>query len=186
MKKILTVFMLLILALPLSAQAHTGLSSSNPAEGEKISAPLEEVTLIFETQIEAGSTMVLEGAGQTFTFDEITVSGDTLQGKLAEKSLPNGAYAIQWTIIGADGHPIKGEVRFEVAMETDSTEAAVEESPVETSSPTQTAPPMEEAQNDEIAAQQEATGGSMLGTVLISILALAIAVIAYKVFKMKK
>ena len=186
MKKILAVLMLLILAMPLSAQAHTGLSSSNPAEGEKISAPLEEITLIFETQIEAGSTMVLEGAGQTFTFDEITASGDTLQGMVAEKELANGAYVIQWTIIGADGHPIKGEVRFEVAMKTDSPEAAIEESPVEASVPAQTAAPTEETQNAETAAQQDASGGSMLGTVLIVILAIAISVIAYRVFKMKK
>ena len=186
MKKILAAFMLLILAVPFSAQAHTGLSSSNPAEGEKISAPLEEITLIFETQIEAGSTMVLKGAGQTFTFDAFTVTGDTLQGKLSEKDLPNGAYTVQWTIIGADGHPIKGEIRFEVAVETDSAEAAVEESPVESSIPAQTAAPTEEAQNAEKAAQQDASGGSMLSTVLIVILAIVISVIAYRVFKMKK
>ncbi|MBB5178840.1 hypothetical protein HNQ44_000262 [Planomicrobium koreense] len=186
MKKIFAAFILLILAGPLSAQAHTGLSSSNPAEGEKISAPLEEITLIFETQIEAGSTMVLTGAGQTFTLDEIMVSGDTLQGKLAEKDLPNGAYAIQWTIIGADGHPIKGEVGFEVAMEIDSSKEAAEESLVEEDIPVVTETPMEETANSETAAQPDSSEGSMMSTILISILAIAIAGIAYKVFKMKK
>lgn len=186
MKKILAAFILLILAGPLSAQAHTGLASSNPAEGEKISAPLEEITLIFETQIEAGSTMVLAGAGQTFKLDEIMVSGDTLQGKLTEKDLPNGAYSIQWTIIGADGHPIKGEVGFEVAIKTDSAEATAEESPAEEDIQTETAEPIEEAAISGAAAQTDSNEGSPLGTIVIAILAIAIAGIAYKVFKMKK
>ncbi|MDN3449386.1 copper resistance protein CopC [Planococcus sp. APC 3906] len=186
MKKILAAFILLILAGPLSAQAHTGLSSSNPAEGEKISAPLKEITLIFETQIEAGSTMVLAGAGQTFTLDEIMVSGDTLQGQLSEKELPNGAYEIQWTIIGADGHPIKGEVGFEVAMEIDSSEAAIEESPAEEDIPVEKTEPIEKAAVSDTTAQPESKEGSLMGTILISILAIAIAGIAYKVFKMKK
>lgn len=186
MKKIIIVLMLLILAVPLSAQAHTGLSSSSPAEEEKVSEPLEEITLNFETQIEAGSTMVLEGAGQTFTFDKIIVSGDTLQGLLSEKELPNGAYSIQWTIIGADGHPIKGEVRFEVELESNSAEPAIEESSVEASIQVEITAPSEKATDFETAAQQDGSGESMLGTVLISILVIAISVIAYRIYKMKK
>ena len=186
MKKILAALILFIFAVPFSAMAHTGLSSSNPAEGEQVSEPLEEINLIFETQIETGSTITLESEGQAFLIDEITASGNTLQGKLADSELPNGDYLLEWSIIGEDGHPIKGEVRFEVAVESEPLEPVVEESPVEESIPAEPAAPTKEVQVAETASQENPGEGSMMGTVLISILAIAVVVIAFKVFKMKK
>lgn len=191
MKKILAALLLVVFAAPFTAMAHTGLSSSNPAEGEQMSEPLEEITLIFETQIETGSTMALESAGQSFPLDEIAASGNTLQGKVAEGELPNGDYTLAWSIIGEDGHPIKGEVHFEMAVEAEpatpaAEENTVEESPVEENVPVETAAPNEEVQAAEPTAQQTQEEGNVLGTVLIVILAVAVAAIAFKVFKMKK
>ena len=191
MKKTLAALILFVFAVPFSAMAHTGLSSSNPAEGEQISEPLEEINLIFETQIEAGSTMALESEGQSFKLDEISASGNTLQGQLVEDELPNGDYTLAWSIIGEDGHPIKGEVRFEVAVEAEPAEPAaegstVEESPAEESVPVETAAPNEEVQAAEPATHQTPEESNVMGTILIAILAIAVAAIAFKVFKMKK
>ncbi|AIY04185.1 hypothetical protein Plano_0220 [Planococcus sp. PAMC 21323] len=182
MKKIMILFVLAIFALPVVGQAHTTLSSSTPAQGSVVTESLEEIVLTFGTVIEQGSTMTLESAGETYDFEEVTLSSEIMTGVIKEK-LPNGSYTIQWKIIGVDGHPIEGEVPFEVAVEV------VEEEPVEeTVVETEEEPVVEEElateeQSVQATESTEEAGGNMLTTIL---LILAVVVIGFVVFRLMK
>lgn len=187
MKKILITLLVFLFTVPISAQAHTVLSSSNPGEGDRITEPLEEITLVFETQIEDGSTMSLKSGERKFSFEEIRTAGNKLQGKLTNQDMPNGAYLIQWSIVGADGHPIKGEVPFQVELETELTDTAVDdEDAVEEVHSEELEATTEKAQKSDIAAQSSTSKDSGLTTILLAVLGIIVAGMAYSVLKMKK
>jgi copper resistance protein C len=95
--------------------AHTGLSSSNPTEGQVVTENLEQIILTFATPIEVLSTMDLVKDGNVIPLEDIKVENKQLMGTVA-KPLENGPYIIQWKIVGEDGHPITGEINFSVEM----------------------------------------------------------------------
>ncbi|TCN20471.1 copper resistance CopC family protein [Mesobacillus foraminis] len=120
MKKLITIAFLFYMMLPaMLAHAHTGLETSNPKEGEVVSQQLEEVVLTYETVIESLSTMELVNAKQTkIPLNNLTVEGNTMMANLGQE-LENGAYSINWKIVGKDGHTIEGKVNFQVQLEGD-------------------------------------------------------------------
>lgn len=125
LKKIILFLFCTLLILPSFVSAHTSLSSSNPSEGQVVTENLEQIILTFGTSIEELSTMDLVRDGNKIPLEEIKVENMQLTGTLA-KPLENGSYIIQWTIVGEDGHPIKGEINFVVQMDQNE----VEENPV--------------------------------------------------------
>jgi len=194
MKKIILASLLLILALPLSVQAHTTLTSSTPAEGEVIQEKLEEVQLTFGTVIEKGSTMTIQGEDMVHELENITVSDNVLTGTLAQE-LPNGAYTIQWKIIGADGHPIEGQVPFAVNIEpaeepvVEEEGTADEEPVVENEGTADEEPAIEEEQTETAEASNQEAGeeeSNILVTVLIVVAALLVIIGMFRLFKKKQ
>ncbi|TWT27559.1 copper resistance CopC family protein [Planomicrobium sp. CPCC 101110] len=191
MRKILLASIFLILALPFSVQAHTALTASRPAEGEVVKEVLEEVQLTFGTTIEQESTMVLQGEEGTYEFEGIAVSDDSMTGNIAEE-LPNGAYTVQWKIIGADGHPIEGEIPFAVDIKTteepvvENEGTADEEPAVEEEGTSEEEPAMEEQQTSEQAAPVGEEKSSTLVTVLIVAAALLVAAGMFSLFKKRQ
>lgn len=107
--------------IPSFVLAHTGLSSSNPSEGQIVTENLEQIVLTFATPIEVLSTMDLVKDGNVIPLEDIKVENKQLSGTIA-KPLENGSYIIQWKIVGEDGHPIKGEINFIVEMAQNETE----------------------------------------------------------------
>lgn len=122
LKKIILFLFCTLLILPSFVSAHTSLSSSNPSEGQVVTENLEQIILTFGTSIEELSTMDLVKDGNKIPLEEIKVENMQLTGTLA-KPLENGSYIIQWTIVGEDGHPIKGEINFVVQMDQNAVEA---------------------------------------------------------------
>ncbi|WP_121612568.1 copper resistance CopC family protein [Mesobacillus foraminis] len=118
MRKLIIIAFLFYIILPaMLAHAHTGLEISNPAEGEVILQKLEEVVLTYETEIESLSTMELVNGQQTkIPLNNLTVEGNTMKANLGQE-LENGAYSINWKIVGKDGHPIEGKVNFQIQLE---------------------------------------------------------------------
>lgn len=97
-----------------NAFAHTGLESSIPQNGQVIKEELKQITLNFETKVEQNSTFELKYSnGDTIPVENITLSEFQMVGSLINP-LENGTYQINWKIIGADGHPIEGELSFSV------------------------------------------------------------------------
>ncbi|MGF9713902.1 hypothetical protein EXW96_18585 [Paenibacillus sp. JMULE4] len=109
---LLSLFLSLILSV--SVTAHTGLEASNPKDGEEITTELKEISLTFAGKVENLSTFkLLDSSNQNVDVTDIQIKEKTMSGKLAQP-LANGSYQVQWTIVGEDGHPIKGQFSFNV------------------------------------------------------------------------
>lgn len=133
MKRIISATLILLFAFSSSAYAHTGLTSSSPADGDDIN---EDVYEIFNTKIELTSTVKVfnenneEIASNTQVIDNVMTSGFM-------EPLENGTYTVEWKIIGADGHPIQGNYSFNVNQEEITDPAVSGESGETTDTPTE-------------------------------------------------
>ncbi|WP_158582993.1 copper resistance CopC family protein [Lysinibacillus yapensis] len=163
-----------------TAFAHSNLGASNPADGEVVAEPLNEITLEFEGQIEQGSFIeVTTTSGQAVEIQDITIGEGTLTGTVAEP-LPNGDYSVNWSIISADGHPLEGDFSFKVDVPVTEAEEVSEEA-AEASETTGTAEETTEANNQTTEAEEESSSGA---TILIVVL--VIAILAGGIFFFKK
>lgn len=182
MLKKLFVILFLILIWPLSVQAHTTLLSSTPSEGERITQELEEAELVFGTRIEQGSTMSIQGESRSYEFDSITVAEDSMVGEFSGK-LDNGSYRILWSIIGEDGHPIEGEIAFDVSIETEEVVTAPE-ADEKTEEPAQQSVAVSEEEAASAATTE--SDGNLLVTILIILAAVLVVFGIYKLLMKKK
>ena len=156
MKKIIIVVLACLFLFSSRAYAHTGLESSNPANGSSVTEALHEIILTFETKIEETSSFKLvNDTNEEVAVSNISIVGNTMTG-IVDRSIENGSYSIQWKIIGVDGHPIKGEIPFtlnapvvegteEIATEVVTIEEASEN---EATTVETTEPEVEEAANN--------------------------------------
>lgn len=128
--------------------------------------------------------MVLEGPSGTVELAEVSIAGNVMFGTL-EGELANGEYTISWKIIGADGHPIEGEVPFSVEMETVEAEPEAEEPAEEAiEEPEAEEPEAEEtAEMATSAADNETEGGFLTIGLVILLVVLAGAVVLLLVKK---
>lgn len=124
MKKLLFIAILLF-TFPISAQAHSGLASSTPAEGETLDASPAQIGLQFESAIQQGEMAMKDESGNAVEIADVSVSELELIGQLDEE-LPNGAYTVDWSAISQDGHEITGTLTFNVAAAAIEEEAADE------------------------------------------------------------
>jgi methionine-rich copper-binding protein CopC len=132
MKKIMFIIMLLML-LPTTAFAHTGLESSSPKDKETITEPINEIVLTFNTNIEKLSTFsLLDKEGQKVNVDSVEVDGKLLKGAF-KTLLPNGDYTVNWKIAGEDGHVIERSFTFTVTMPEKTIQAPQPTQPTESS-----------------------------------------------------
>lgn len=115
----------LLLFLPVTAHAHSGLSSSMPAEGATLEGSPEEIQFQFESPIQQGDMTIKDESGNIVEVSDIIFSEMELTGQLAEE-LPNGAYTVEWSAISQDSHEVTGTLTFNIAAE-ETEEAAAEE-----------------------------------------------------------
>jgi copper transport protein len=103
---------LLVLATP--AWAHTGLESSDPADGETVEEPLDAVTLTFNRPIElAGDGVEILDAAGALVASDTEVDAEVVTVHPAE-ALDGGRYGVRWAVRSGDGHPVRGTFGFEV------------------------------------------------------------------------
>jgi methionine-rich copper-binding protein CopC len=181
MDKFIIILLLLMSAMPLSAQAHTTLTSSNPSEGEVLQMQPEQLELIFGTVIEEGSVMTLAGPDQSYEVENISINENVMTGSI-NTELPNGQYIIAWNIIGEDGHPIEGQLPFSVNAE------AVSEEPADEQPATEEQPAIDEqTENPEAAESADSSQerGGLWSTVLIAAAAVLVGFGFYKLLKKK-
>lgn len=113
-----------------TASAHTGLKTSDPADGATVKKPPADIELVFTEAISRNfATVVVTGPdGKKVVDGKPGIKGTTLTQPLTE-DLENGRYAIAFRVVSADGHPITKELHF--------TLKAPEPSPTSTPTPTQ-------------------------------------------------
>jgi methionine-rich copper-binding protein CopC len=194
LKRIFTAAGAVLLAMSIStgAFAHSHLEGSNPADGDIVTEPLNEIVLEFDGQIEQGSYIdVTTAEGEAFEPEETIIGDGTLTASFAEP-LANDEYQVTWSIISADGHPMEGEFSFTVNASASEQEEGADEEPSEspesveepsesTEAPEQTTENQEAASADE---GEENESSSM--TVILIVLLAAIAAGSFFLFKRKK
>lgn len=100
-----------------SAQAHGKLITSEPANGATLERAPTEVRLQFSEPVEAAFTTVkLVGPAlkEVSTGATAVDKTDAKTVVLAVPPLTTGAYRAEWTMVGPDGHKVKGTVAFSV------------------------------------------------------------------------
>jgi methionine-rich copper-binding protein CopC len=100
-----------------AAFAHARLTASHPAVSSELAVAPKEIRLQFNERIEpAFSTMQLVGAKDAVLplpkneFDK----ADPKVMFVTPPSLPPGQYRVRWSVMGHDGHKVKGEFAFRV------------------------------------------------------------------------
>jgi copper resistance protein C len=132
LKKISFMISILFFLVGTNVFAHSHLEDSSPKNGEIVTEPLKDITLTYETKIEAASTFTLKDqSGTDIPLSKISVNNNQLVGTLKDE-LANGGYTIHWKIIGSDGHPLEGNIPF--SMRLPETQAASETVPAATES----------------------------------------------------
>lgn len=123
------------------ASAHTGFSSSTPADGAMVETPVELVSLVF-----TGEANPVGDGFVALTADGIVqapVSVQTLDNQLFslrfDPPLAGGEIGLRWSVQAADAHPIEGAFSFTVTAPAPVDTAPVDTAPIDTA-PTDTAP----------------------------------------------
>lgn len=117
MKRILSATLILLFVFSSTVSAHTGLTSSSPADGEEVVEDVYEIVLEFNSKIETTSTVkVFNKNKEEIILGNTQVSDNVMTGGFMSP-LGNGTYTVEWKIIGADGHPIQGTYSFIVNQE---------------------------------------------------------------------
>jgi copper transport protein len=108
---------LALLAMPVRADAHAELESSEPASGEQLATAPTEVVLHFTEAVDlTGDTLtVLDVDGERLDIGKPEHPGG--EGASVAASLPgldDGAYVVAWRVVSSDSHPIGGAFTFRV------------------------------------------------------------------------
>ncbi len=115
--------LLLLLLTGSAAQAHADFVSSNPSDGSVVQSFPSEISLTFNEELltlddESVNTISLFGPdGIEIPLSSAVVTGANLVATVAGDvaALPAGKYRVSYRVVSADGHPVKGEISFEVA-----------------------------------------------------------------------
>jgi len=115
--RIWALLFILIVSFPVTAGAHVALKSSQPADGETVTAEVDSIELTFSGEILPMSKLVItDETGVETAPLETVVSEGTLKAKLAAP-LPNGTYNVKWNIAAQDGHSLEGGIQFIINVE---------------------------------------------------------------------
>ena len=121
----------ILVAIPLTASAHTGLVSSSPADKATIQDFPAEISLTFnETLMKLGGKQVSKFTVHNPKHDLIKlgalkVNAGTISTNVNETDLPTGTYKVYYRVISADGHPVSGIISFNYKSATTSNEIEV-------------------------------------------------------------
>jgi methionine-rich copper-binding protein CopC len=101
--------------LTLSAEAHTPLASSAPAEGASVPTPVEALVLEFGDPVRLTALSLADTGGTAKTLGEIPSAIAAKFTIAVRQELPPGDYVATWRAVGADTHVISGAIHFKVA-----------------------------------------------------------------------
>ena len=120
----------ILIVLPITANAHSTLSSSSPQNGETLDVPPAEIVMNFKSlakliKVELRKLESTQGnsfLGGLFKVDDgepMPLGESFLMSMNKRQIIPmpflgEGDYLLSWRAMGEDGHVIKGELTFTV------------------------------------------------------------------------
>ena len=115
--------MALVVALGLAlaaepAAAHSELRATVPANGARLAASPPALELTFNEDVQLTALRLLDAADKPIRLERKAAREPRRAERATVPSLTPGAYRVLWAAISADGHPITGSFRFEVADAT--------------------------------------------------------------------
>lgn len=116
-----------LFAMASPAFAHNSLTSSNPANEAVLDAGPAEVVLTFDQPVQEGeglnSIAVTGPDGEQWQGGAAKVDSNVVSAPVRELG-PSGKYTIGYRVLSADGHPVSGELTFELTKAGNGTPAA--------------------------------------------------------------
>jgi len=120
-----------------TARAHNSLVSSDPADGEALTAAPAQIVWLFDKAVplETMTVTLIDGGGARTDLAGSThgPSGDT-EVITPLPALQPGAVSVRWRLVGPDGHPITGRVDLTIGPAATTTAL-----PTQATTPTETA-----------------------------------------------
>jgi len=116
--KVLALSLAFLVAAPLSAQAHTNLVNSSPADKSTVMAMPTEISLTFDDRLmslgdkQVSKFSVHDPKHHELKLGAFKVNGSTISAKIKEDATKTGTYKIYYRVISADGHPVSGIISF--------------------------------------------------------------------------
>ena len=106
---------LAVVGLALPVYAHTPLTSSQPAAGGTVSAPVKEIVLEFGGDVRLTALALADATGKQRKLAEIPTEIAKKFTLAVRDELEPGDYVATWRAVGADTHVVSGEIKFRVA-----------------------------------------------------------------------
>jgi methionine-rich copper-binding protein CopC len=98
------------------AAAHNVLTSSDPTDGSTLQAAPTTVRLTFDQPVQDFEPVVTVIGPDGNRYESGTPVVDSTVVTAGVNALPvAGAYSIAYRIVSADGHPVEGEIKFQLA-----------------------------------------------------------------------
>lgn len=94
------------------AQAHTSLTSSDPAKGATVTSPTR-IRLTFAEPVRFTGVVVVDAHGGHHESGKAQAVDNHVTQQVAGVLSP-GAYTVGWRVVSPDGHPVTGEYKFTV------------------------------------------------------------------------
>ncbi|GAA3151999.1 copper resistance CopC family protein [Nonomuraea salmonea] len=98
------------------ALAHDALKRSSPAKDAEVTA-LEEIELEFTASVKFPFVVLHDASGKQLQLGEPELDGPLVTAGVTQLLAP-GSYTIGWRVVSSDGHPIEGEIPFNVKGST--------------------------------------------------------------------
>ena len=107
--------------------AHAKLSEASPANGAVVNESPEALTLTFNEDVQLLKLALADTDSKLVTTEFKPSSASQLSFSIALPELAKGAYTVNWTIMGDDGHKVEGNYTFSVDAGAPATAGAVGE-----------------------------------------------------------
>jgi methionine-rich copper-binding protein CopC len=134
---------IVLLAAPGLAEAHTEFDFSVPADGASVSTPVDEITVAFTSAVTlVGNGFAVLDPQNNELAPPVVTDDDTVFRLQFDPPLAGGTVGVRYEVRAEDGHVLDGSFVFEVDAPalTTSTPAATTTIPTTTAAPTTAAP----------------------------------------------
>lgn len=112
MKNLMSYLAIPALLLSSAVFAHTTLVEASPVDGDVLTEAPAKLELTFSTDVQLLKLELANDAGVAQKTDFTASANAAKTFSIALPPLEPAAYAVTWTIVGADGHRVEGNMSF--------------------------------------------------------------------------